>query len=109
MAIKSKTTADNGFFFAPYVPYVPRQIAPDMNWQDYLRYYQHQLWLNVPTPTQKLHSSKPLTDIATEDLQRRWPGNYIVEEYYDSINQKFSLRLKFGNPTDETFWLLKNT
>ena len=47
-------------------------------------------------------------DIATESMKSKYPGNYVVEEYYDSRTGGFGLRLKFDTPEDETFFLLQN-
>ena len=45
---------------------------------------------------------------ATERMKEQFPGNYVVEEYYDSGVHRFELRLKFDTPEDETWFLLTN-
>lgn len=45
---------------------------------------------------------------ATERMKAKYPGNYIVEEYYDGKDHCFNLRLKFDTPEDETWFMLKN-
>jgi hypothetical protein len=44
---------------------------------------------------------------ATEQMKEKYPGNYIVEEYFDPQILEFSLRLKFETPEEETLFLLK--
>lgn len=44
---------------------------------------------------------------ATKRMQQRYPGNYIVEEYYNNKKHTWDLRLKFDTPEDETWFMLK--
>lgn len=44
---------------------------------------------------------------ATKLMQEEYPGNYIVEEFYNTKIQEFDLRLKFDTPEDETLFHLK--
>lgn len=44
---------------------------------------------------------------ANEMMQKRYPGNYKVEERYEPSRGTFRLYLKFNDPKDETFFLLK--
>lgn len=44
----------------------------------------------------------------TERMKEKYPGNYIIEEYYNSKTHTFDLRLKFDTPEDETWFLLRN-
>lgn len=46
-------------------------------------------------------------DRATANMKRKYPGNYVVEEFYNSKIHKFDLRLKFDTPADRTMFLLK--
>ena len=48
-------------------------------------------------------------DKVTERMKKKYPGNYIVEEYFDSNSLTFDLRLKFDTSEDEIIFLLKNT
>lgn len=45
---------------------------------------------------------------AERQMKERYPGNYIVEEYYNSAIHNWDLRLKFNTPEDETWFLLRN-
>lgn len=42
-----------------------------------------------------------------ERMQNRWPGNYIVEEFYNPKLVRFDFRLKFNSPKDETWFRLQ--
>jgi hypothetical protein len=44
---------------------------------------------------------------ATERMREKYPGEYIVEEYYNGKDHCFDLRLKFATPEDEIMFLLK--
>jgi hypothetical protein len=45
---------------------------------------------------------------ATRRMKAKYPGNYIVEEYYNATDHIWDLRLRFDNPEDETWFMLKN-
>ena len=90
-------TMSTGAFYAPY--------KPVMSWQSMLDY---------------LHANKQLyTDIAdresdesvlhqiNEMMQDKFPGSYIVEEYYDASRMRFAFKLKFDSPKQETMFKLK--
>ena len=70
-------------------------------WQDYLnRLHLTSLGGNAP--------SNVIDALVAQSLmQTHYPGNYIVEEYYNSKQGKFTLRLKFESPPDETFFMLR--
>ncbi len=42
-----------------------------------------------------------------ETLQKHFPGNYIMEEYYDTTLTKFSHRPKFKSEEDKMMFILK--
>jgi hypothetical protein len=46
---------------------------------------------------------------ANYTMQQRYPGPYIVEEYFDSKKIMFQYRLKFETPADETFWMIQQS
>jgi hypothetical protein len=46
---------------------------------------------------------------ATELMQKHYPGNYVIEQYWDTKRMAFDFRLKFDSPREETFWLIKNS
>lgn len=45
--------------------------------------------------------------LTTESYKRMYPGNYIINEYFDSQLGKFSSRLVFETPADKTIFLLR--
>lgn len=40
-------------------------------------------------------------------MQKIFPGEYVVEEYFNNKTMVIDLRLKFTTPEDETVFLLK--
>ena len=54
-----------------------------------------------------LDQNVTMLDYAYNDLQRLYPGNYIVEEYYNVKAMKFDFRLKFENEQEEILWRIK--
>jgi hypothetical protein len=49
----------------------------------------------------------PHSEGRTESLLKMYPGNYVVEEYYDPTTAQFLGKLKFNTPEDETWFRLK--
>lgn len=45
--------------------------------------------------------------IAPEFYKDTYPGNYIIDEYFDPAIQKFTSRLIFETPEDKTVFLLR--
>lgn len=80
-----------------------REKVPD-NWKTYLDRLQ-QSYANWTLLGQQ-REGDGLSD-ATEMMQNRYPGNYKVEERYEPSRGMFRLYLKFNEPKDETFFLLK--
>ena len=102
--MKGQLSADRGNFYAPYIP---KEVMP-MNWRELLNYFSVRQFDSGSSMTSiRLNPEKTVMDIALESFQERWPGNYIIEEYYNSTKGRFDLRLKFGDPHEETLWLLK--
>ena len=42
-----------------------------------------------------------------EDMKKKYPGNYIVEECYNPRDFKWDIRLKFSDPDEELLFMLK--
>ena len=40
-------------------------------------------------------------------MQKKYPGKYTVEQFYNADKMKWDLRLRFDDPKEETMWLLK--
>jgi hypothetical protein len=71
-------------------------------WEKKLRSYGSGLnGISSTLPTDRLIEN------ANNHMQREFPGNYIVEDYYDPKTMQFALRLKFNTPKDETFFILR--
>lgn len=54
-----------------------------------------------------LQRDRSILEYAVDDFKIQYPGNYIIEEYYDTKTMKFDLRLKFENEQDELLWKIK--
>lgn len=54
-----------------------------------------------------LRKHEDLETYATTELQSKFPGNYRIEEYYDSEYNSFKLRMVFDSEADEIDFLLK--
>lgn len=76
-------------------------------YRSYLHMYRHYAMMGMRSPEMKLNPGLTLEQYATENMQKRFPGNYIVEEYFNSKTGYFDLRLKFANESDEAWWMLK--
>ena len=87
-------------------PYIPERIGP-MHWQKYLEYYSVHMFDGTVLPEMKLDPTKTILDIALSSFQKRWPGDYFIEEFYNAKKGRWDLRLKFNDPKEETMWLLK--
>ena len=98
---RGKSTADAGMFYAPHIP------ETLVNWRAALDHYNRQHTFGQLIPEQKLNPGLTLVECATEFMQRRWPGAYVIEEYYNTTRGCFALRLKFQDPHEETLFMLK--
>jgi hypothetical protein len=92
---KGVTMTGTGAFYAPYIPKL------NLSWQTHLNLYR----TNVVTGTSG--TTEPLVETATKELQSKFPGPYVVEEFYNAKVGRFDLRLKFEDPKEKTMWLLK--
>lgn len=45
--------------------------------------------------------------VITESMKMVFPGEYVVEEYFNNQSMVIDLRLKFTTPEDETWFLLQ--
>jgi hypothetical protein len=70
------------------------------NYQEYLNYYSLIM-------IDGRYSRWSILEQAQKEFQEKWPGNYQVEEFYNSKKLRFGLRLKFQDPKEEVVWLLR--
>ena len=80
------------------------QIVPD-TWQSYLRRLGN--GLNGITERSKNITEADIVANAQEYMQKKYPGKYVVEQFYNAERGMFDLRLKFDDPKEETVWLLR--
>lgn len=77
----------------------------DDTWQSYLRRLGN--GLNGVTERSQTVTEADIIARAEKYMQIKYPGKYIVEQFYNTKKMKIDLRLKFEDPKEETFWLLK--
>lgn len=80
------------------------QEVPD-TWQSYLRRLGY--GLNGITERSKNITEADIVANAQEYMQKKYPGKYVVEQFYNAERGRFDLRLKFDDPKEETVWLLR--
>lgn len=92
---KGSTIIGNGVFYAPYIP----ESLTAMSYSDtlYNIKYRHSI----------LKKYEDLEIYATAEMQSKFPGNYRIEEYYDSEFNSFKLRMAFDSEADEIDFSLK--
>lgn len=95
---KGKVAMSAGAYHAPY--------RPDLDtWKSYLRRLGN--GINGVSERSKTLTEKDIIVNAGHYMQKRYPGNYVVESYYNSDKMKWDLKLKFDDPKQEIMWLLK--
>lgn len=82
--------------------------VPD-TWHTYLRRLGNGLNGIVGAGGTTTVTEADIVSNAEKHMQKRYPGPYRVEQYYNSEKMKWDLRLKFADPQEETMWLLKQT
>lgn len=97
---KGKVAMAAGSFYAPNPP----RLAPD-TWQVYLRRLGN--GINGVSERSKTLTEKDIIANAEHYMQKKYPGPYCVESYYNADKMKWDLRLKFDDPREETIWLLR--
>lgn len=97
---KGNPSTSAGARHAPTIP----QKQPD-TWQSYLRRLGS--GINGVSERSKTLTEKDIIANAEHYMQKRYPGSYRVESYYNADKMKYDLRLKFDDPKQETMWLLR--
>ena len=62
---------------------------------------------NVYEANGRTFSSEDIVANAEHYMQKKYPGPYRVESYYNADKMKYDLRLRFADPRDEMMWILK--
>ena len=85
----------------------PMNIRPKVpeTWQSYLRRLGN--GLNGLSERSQTVTEEDIVANAEKYMQIKYPGPYRVEQFYNANKMKWDLRLKFEDPAEETFWLLK--
>jgi len=74
---------------------------PRLKWQQYLMMlHNHNTFVKA--------NWEEGTDV-TSMMKKKYPGNYELEEYYDPEIMRFTFRLVFESPQEESLWMLKNS
>lgn len=77
-----------------------------LTWQSYL----HRLGNGLNgVATNKFITEEHIVANAEEQMQKKYPGRYKVEQYYNIDKMKWDLRLRFEDPREETLWILRQT
>ena len=76
-------------------------------WQNYLRRLGNGLNGIIGAGGSTTFSEEDILANANKYMQIKYPGKYVVEQFYDAEKMKWDLRLKFEDPAEETFWLLR--
>lgn len=95
---KGKVAMSAGTYYAPYIPV-------SMTWQSYLRRLSN--GINGVSDRSKVLTAEDIIARAEKYMQIRYPGPYTVEQFYNAEKMKWDVRLKFNDPKEELFWLLK--
>ena len=98
---KGNISTSAGAFHAPNIA----KKQPD-TWQSYLRRLGNGL---NGVATNKCITEEDIMSNAQHWMQTKYPGPYIVEQFYNPKIMKIDLRLKFANPKQETMWILRHS
>lgn len=74
-------------------------------WQSYLRRLGN--GINGVSERSETVTEADIVARAQKYMQIRYPGNYVVEQFYNSEKMKWDLRLRFDDPQEQTVWLLR--
>ena len=100
ISYKGNPSTSAGVFYAPNIP----KKVPD-TWQSYLRRLGN--GINGVSERSKTLTEKDIIANAEHYMQKKYPGKYTVESYYNVNKMKWDLRLRFYDPREETMWTLK--
>jgi len=98
MGYRGKVMMAAGGINAPYRP------APD-TWQSYLRRLGN--GINGISDRSETVTDADIVARAEKYMKIRYPGPYLVEQYYNSDKMKWDLRLRFDDPQEELLWNIK--
>ena len=85
---------------------VTTKISPKkLSWREVLDdlYLKYGTWSDAYPEEQKKLAQ------LDEVFREKFPGEYIIEEFYNAKLQRFDVRLKFPDPKQETMFVLKNS
>lgn len=88
----------SGGINAPYQP-VPQ------TWQSYLRRLGN--GINGISDRSETITDADIVARAEKYMKIKYPGPYIVEQFYNTEKMKWDLRLRFDEPKEELLWMLK--
>jgi hypothetical protein len=103
---RGKQLQDGGSYYAPYIPM--SIVMPKETWETYLNRLGSGLNGIATAPsTARTYSEEDIVANANKWMQKKYPGNYVVEQFFNAKKIKVDLRLIFNSPKDETFFKLK--
>ena len=93
---------DSSSYYCPYVPLTTAGVVVSPRRESWKRELEI---LNTRINGYR-HSQDSIMH-ANGVMHSKFPGEYIVEEYYDDVHKTFRLRLSFNSPEEESIWLIK--
>jgi len=86
----------------PRMTPIPQVILKKETWETYLKDLASELngLFGGPKP-------EVVIKRANIRMQGKYPGKYIVEDFYNPKKSKFDLRLRFENSKEELIWKIK--
>lgn len=97
-----RVRADSNHLLPMY--WIPPQKQSE-TWQSYLRRLGN--GINGIADRSKILTAEDIVANSHKWMQKKYPGPYTVEQFYNAEKMKWDLRLRFDSPEEETFWLLK--
>ena len=76
-------------------------------WQHYLSRLGNGLNGVMGAGAKTTFSEENIVANAQKYMQKKYPGPYRVEQFYNADKMKWDLRLKFEDPKEKTMWLLR--
>ena len=100
VSYKGSSEVDSALVFCPYVPLQFFEAPNKPKWQSLL----DQIHSDYSFGRTMKDTSTDSLMTATARMQEAYPGDYIIEEYYDVDKQKFAYKLDFKTPEDNAWY-----
>jgi hypothetical protein len=81
-------------------------VLLDTGYEDYLRKLNNKYYMWLSVANSFIDKEEGIEE-ATEMMQQRYPGNYVLHQIYNHSRGAFELAVKFDNPKEEMLWKMK--